>query len=143
MFTSPAVAITIAGCPRRLFEGCSQRRHVEAPDGVARQELRLAAADPKHAEEALIALAWRYPHANTGSGGSPAKPRVDVDGVLQTPPPARSRQADKVGCGCPDVNTALQSAGIPNRSLSQSRLICSRRAAKRRTDPVVRVLVQR
>jgi hypothetical protein len=125
----------------------SQRRgesgYVEASRRVARQDLRALASNAEHAQRfdhAGVEVAAREHRHRRESGEAVC---VDVYPMLQSPPPARGRQADKVRCCSPCRQHRAPLSRNPKQVLEPGEADLLETRCKRRADPVVGVLVQR
>ena len=134
-FTSPALAITIAGAVG-LFELALERREVEPADVVARETPDVS-PDPSRASQPPGPRS----DADSRSTGSPAGAQPpNALGSTSTPccSPHQLRaaaSATKLAIVAPVVSTPPNSAGSSNSWRSQSTATCSRPRRKRRRGP--------
>ena len=133
----------IAGEPSSSRSARPSAPHVERPGRVA-AKVRICRRPMPSIASALTALAWTWPLASTGTGGSAERPSSSTSTPCCSPHQRRAAARPvKFAIVAPVVSTPLHAAGRPNSSFSQSTRDLLEAHRERRADPVERDLVDR
>ena len=124
-FTSPALAITIAGAPPRSRNARSSASRSSRPTPSRASFFTFERPMPSIAS-AFTSLACTKPDPRTGTAGSPPMPASSTSTSCRMPHHRRAHaRAVKLAIVAPVVSTPPQLAGMPNRSFNHSRATTS------------------